>query len=384
MSTGSGISIIKANSFFKINDFINFPADIYKDDAAWIAPLKLERRLHFSRLNPFFQHASWQAWLALRDGRVVGRICAQVDELHRQRYGDNTGHFGLLELVEDEAVLAALCETAESWLKQRGATQITGPMGFSTNQECGLLVEGFEHSPVVMMPHAMPWYAPMLEARGYQAAKDLLAYWVNVDFETPRIMTRLVKRYASNVRIRKLDRGRFAEEMSVLRDIFNDAWSENWGFVPFTEAEFKELGSSLRLLVPDEYIQIVEIDERPVAFIAALPNINEVAKDLEGSLFPLGWLKLLRRLKNNEAKTGRVPLMGVRKQYQNRPIGMALAFLSIDAVRKELWARGVKEVEMSWILEDNSGMRSILDSIGSSMYKRYRLFRKDLAVDGGE
>ena len=268
----------------------------------------------------------------------------------------------------------------QSWLLERGATQITGPLGFSTNQECGLLVDGFEHPPVVMMPHAMPWYAPMLEAMGYEAVKDLLAYWVNVDFETPKIMTRLVQRYARNVTVRKLERGRFAEEMSVLRDIFNDAWSDNWGFVPFTEAEFRELGTSLRLLVPDEYVQIIELDAQPVAFIAALPNINEVAKDLKGSLFPLGWLKLLRRLKTNQARTGRVPLMGVRKQYQNRPIGMALAFLSIDAVRKEMWSRGVREVEMSWILEDNSGMRSILDSIGSSMYKRYRLYEKDLSA----
>ncbi len=361
-----------------IKEFIRTPWSIYNTDPAWIAPLKLERRLHFSSLNPFFKHGKWQGWLAYRNGLPVGRISAQIDELHRQIYGQNTGHFGFIEAVEDADVFAALFKAAEEWLLAQGAIQITGPLGFSLNQECGLLVEGFEHPPVLMMPHSRHWYGALLEKQGYLPVKDLLAYWVNVDFDAPKIMTALLGRYGSKITIRTLNRKNFAAEMVILRDLFNDAWSENWGFVPFTEAEFSELGNSLRLLVPDEYIQIAEIDGEPVAFIAALPNINEIIRDLNGSLFPLGWLKLIRRVRQARMKTGRVPLMGVRKKFQNKPIGMALAFLTIDRVRHELLARGITEVEMSWILEDNAGMRNILDSIGSKIYKRYRLYQKTL------
>ncbi len=362
----------------EIKEFIDIPWQIYSDDPAWVAPLKWERRLHLSSFNPYFKHGRWQGWLACRDGRPVGRISAQIDDLHRQIYGQNTGHFGFIEGLEDKEVFAALFYTAEKWLHERGARQITGPLGFSLNQECGLLVDGFEHPPVLMMTHARPWYGQFLEEQGYLPTKDLLAYWVNVDFDAPQVMTALLKRYRRKIKVRTLNRAQFADEIATLRDLFNDAWSENWGFVPFTEAEFAELGTSLRLLVPDEYIQIAEIDNEAVAFIAALPNINAIIDDLNGSLFPAGLLKLIWRIRQSRVTTGRIPLMGVRKKFQNKPVGMALAFLVIDAVRHNLFARGIKEVEMSWILEDNKGMRNILDSIGSTMYKRYRLYRKTL------
>ena len=191
-------------------------------------------------------------------------------------------------------------------------------------------------------------------------------------------MRSLIGRYGSRVRLRTLRRKQFNEDLEILRDIFNDAWSENWAFVPLTKAEFAELGTSLRLIVPDNHVQVAEIEGEPVAFIVALPNLNEILADLNGRLLPFGWARLLWRLKRQQVCTGRVPLMGVRKHYQNTPLGMALAFLVIDAVRHALLSRGIKEVEMSWILEDNSGMRSILDSIGSTLYKRYRLYEKIL------
>ena len=368
--------VIKNN---EIKEFIDLPWSIYSDDPAWIAPLKLERRLHLSSLNPFFKHGSWKAWLAYREGKVVGRITAQVDELHRELYGQNTGHFGFIEAIEDADVFAALCEAAEQWLLEQGATEITGPLGFSLNQECGLLVEGFEHPPVLMMPHSRRWYGELLEKQGYKPVKDLLAYWVNVDFEPTEVLLRVLKRYDGKIKLRPLDRSRFADEMELLRDLFNDAWSENWGFVPFTQAEFAELGTSLRLLVPDDLIQIAEIKGEAVAFIAALPNINELITDLNGRLFPLGWLKLIWRVKNSKATTGRVPLMGVRKKYQKKAIGSALTFLIVDSVRHKLFDRGIKEVEMSWILENNTGMRAFLENvIECSIYKRYRLYQKTL------
>lgn len=362
-------------------NFIKLPWHIYADDPVWVPPLRLERQLHFSASNPFFEHGTWQAWLAYRNGQPVGRISAQIDELHRQRYGNHTGQFGLLEADNDPAVFAALIQTAELWLAERQATQITGPFNLSINQECGLLVEGFQTPPSIMMPHGRDWYGRLLEEQGYAPAKDLLAYWVEVGFDPPRIMQSLIRRYSPRVTLRTLRRKQLKEELGILRDIFNDAWSENWGFVPMTEAEFAELGTSLRLFMPDDYVQIAEVDGEPAAFIVALPNLNEVFADMNGHLLPFGWAKLFWRLKRQKFSTGRIPLMGIRQHFQNTPLGMALVFMVINAIRHALLARGIHEVEMSWILEDNSGMRSILDSFGSTAYKRYRIYQKNLDSD---
>ena len=362
----------------ELRSFINVPWRVYTGDRAWVPPLRLERRLHLSSLNPFLDHGSWQGWVAIRGGQVVGRISAQIDELHRQRYGADTGHFGMLEAEDDHDVFAALFSAAEDWLRGHGTRHVTGPFNFSINQECGLLVEGFDTPPSLLMPHARRWFATRVEEQGYVPAMDLLAYWVRVDFEAPRVMSAVLARYSSRVRVRMLRRSRLREELELLRDIFNDAWSENWGFVPFTEAEFAELGQALRLFVDDRLVQIAEVDGAPAAFIVALPNLNEVLAQLDGSLFPVGWARLLWRLKRHEIRTGRVALMGVRRRYQNRPLGMALAFQVIDAVRWALRDLGIGQVEMSWILENNSGMRNILDSIGSTLYKRYRIYRKEL------
>lgn len=365
-------------SYREMGVFIDVPWRVYADDPMWVPPLRLERRLHYSKFNPFFKHGEWQAWVAFQDNKPVGRISAQIDSHSRERYGDDTGHFGSLECVNDPAVLSALFTHAESWLAARHTRYVSGPFSHSINQECGILVDGFDTPPVVMMPHSPRWYAPLLEQQGYQPVKDLLAYWVKVDFETPRIMHALFRKYSKKVQLRPLNRKNFKQEIDILRDIFNDAWSENWGFIPFTEAEFDELGTSLRLLVSDEFIQIAEVDGVPAAFMVVLPNLNEVFAELNGSLFPSGLIKLIKRLKNQGIHTGRVPLMGVRKQFQNTPLGITLACMVIDAAKEPVFAKGIKEVELSWILEDNQAMRNILDSIGSRQYKRYRVYGKTL------
>nr|WP_256329336.1 N-acetyltransferase [Nitrosomonas sp. Nm33] len=361
-----------------MSTFIDIPWRIYANDPLWVPPLRLERRLHFSRFNPFLEHAKWQAWIAYKGKEAVGRISAQVDTLHRQRYGADTGHFGSLECINDSEVFAKLMHTAEIWLTEQGTRHVSGPFNLSINQESGILVEGFDTPPVVMMPHSPKWYGPLLEQCGYQPAKDLLAYRIAVDFEPPRIMRTVIQKFSKQIKLRTLRRNKFSEEMEILRDIFNDAWSENWGFVPFTQPEFAELGSNLRWLVPSEYIQIAEVEDVPVAFMAALPNLNEIFAQLNGNLFPTGWLRLIKQLKSNTVRTARIPLMGVRKQFHNTPLGMALAFMVINAPRQAGLARGVKEVELSWILEDNKAMRSILESIGCKEYKRYRLYEKTL------
>ncbi len=372
------IRVTPVSNWRQLNAFIRLPWRLYAQDPLWVPPLKLERRLHFSSLNPYFAHGRWQGWIAWQGDRPVGRISAQVDELHRRHYGEKSGHFGFLECENNPDVMRALVAESERWLAQYQTEVITGPFNFSINQECGLLVDGFDTPPVIMMPHNHRWYAELLEQQGYSAAKDMYAYWINPNFAIPRVMQTFVDKFGKSVRLRGLNRKKFKQELETLRDIFNDAWSDNWGFVPFTREEFAELGTSLRLFVPDNFIRIAEYQGEPVAFIAALPNLNEVLRDLDGTLFPSGLFKIIQALRKRRIRTGRVPLMGVRKELQNTPLGIALAFLIIHEIRRSIIDRGIEGVEMSWILEDNQGMRSILERLGSKLYKTYRIYRKQL------
>lgn len=374
----AAVTVHPVTNRHEIKTFIDIPWRIYVDDPMWVPPLRLERRLHFSKFNPFFKHAVWQAWIAYRNNQPVGRISAQIDQLHRQRYGADTGHFGLLESVDDTEVFAALTHTAETWLAERDTKHVSGPFGFSMNQECGVLVDGFDTPPMVMMPHSPKWYGCLLEEQGYQPLKDLLAYWVNLDFKIPQVMRILLGQFSKRIHLRTIRRNQFKEEMEMLRSIFNDAWSDNWGFVPFTEAEFSELGSTFRVLLKDEHMQIAEVDGVPSAFMVSLPNLNAIFAKLDGSLFPFGWFRVVKFLKYNEVKTARVPLMGVRKQFQNTPLGITLAFMLIDAPRHFAVSLGIREAELSWILEDNKSIRAMLDSLGSKEYKRYRIYGKTL------
>ncbi len=376
--SGAGIELEVVETGRSRREFLALPAAIYASDPAWIAPLAFMKREQISPKNHFFDHARFRAWIARRDGRVVGRISAQVDELHLAQHGDDAGYFGMLEAQDDPAVFAALFDAAEGWLREQGMRVVRGPFNLNINEEVGLLVDGFDTPPVVMMGHAPPYYGPAVEARGYRTAVNLLAYHIRPDFQAPRVMERLAQRVSGRVSVRSLRRNAVKEEAEVMREIFNDAWEHNWGFVPWSQAEFQETVSTLTLLMPDDYIQIAEYDGEPVAFIVALPNINEAARDLNGRLLPFGWLKLLWRLKVRHPTTARVPLMGVRQAFQHSRLGPTLAFMVIDAVRKALHARGVRDVEMSWILEDNDGMRNIIETIGGAAYKTYRVYEKAL------
>ncbi len=362
----------------QLDRFLDVPHQIYADDPAWIAPLDFEQRQRFSPKNHFFEHARWRGWVAHRDGQLLGRITAQVDEHHLQQHGDQLGYFGMIEAVDDAAVFEALFGAAEGWLREQGMQRVRGPLNLHINEEVGLLVDGFDSPPFVLMGHARPWYGSRIEGLGYAGARDLLAYKVRPDFDAPRVMTRLADRVSDRVNVRPLQRSRLAEDADVMRDIFNDAWQHNWGFVPLDATDWEHTVSTLTKVMPDKYIQIAEYDGEPVAFIVALPNLNEAARDLKGKLLPFGWARLLWRLKVAHPKTARVPLMGVRQEFQHSRLGPALAFMVIDAVRKALHARGVVDVEMGWILEDNDGMRNIIETIGGQAYKRYRVYEKEL------
>ena len=359
-------------------DFLALPHRLYATDPAWVAPLNFEQRQRFSPRNHFFEHARMKAWIVRRGGLPVGRITAQVDELHLRQHADAAGYFGMLEAEDDPGVFAALFGAAQDWLREQGMERVRGPFNLHINEEVGLLVDGFSTPPFVLMGHARPYYGPRVEAQGYRGVKDLLAYHIHPDFDAPRVMTRLAERASATVTVRPLRRKQLAADAAIMRDVFNDAWQNNWGFVPLAEAEWVETVSTLAKLMPDEYIQIAEHEGEPVAFIVALPNLNEATRDLGGRLLPLGWLKLLWRLKVRHPGSARIPLMGVRQSYQHSRLGPTLAFMVIDAVRKQLHARGVTRVEMGWILEDNDGMRNIIETIGGQAYKRYRIFEKEL------
>ncbi len=363
----------------ELRRFIRLPWSIYRDDPAWVPPLLMERRQHLSSRNPFFEHAKWKFWLAYRGATPVGRISAQIDQLHLERYEDSTGFFGLLEAEDEAETFRVLMNTAETWLRDQGMRRVLGPFNLSINQECGLLVEGFDTPPMVMMGHARPYYGARVEENGYRKEKDLLAYRIDSDFELTRAMRVVIKRAKKRVHLRPLRRSFFKEEMKILQDIFEDAWSQNWGFVPFTRAEFEHMGKSFKLLLPDDQVQIAEVDGVPAAFMVAVPNVNEAIKDLNGKLFPLGWLKLLWRLKVAYPKSARVAMMGVRQRYQNSRLAAALAVMVVEACTAPAVRRGVLTAEMSWILDDNLGMRNIIESLGGKVYKRYRIYSKERA-----
>mgnify|MGYP001594929077 CR=1 FL=1 len=374
------IKVTRVSGKKDLNTFIQIPWEIYRNDPNWIPPLLSERKEALSPGHPYFKHAEWRAWIAWRDGKAVGRISAQVDKLHLQNNDGKTGFFGLIESPDDDEVFHALFDTAESWLKDQGMEQVLGPFNLSINQDLGVLVEGFETKPYIMTGHALPYYGSSIERCGYEGVQDLLAYELDSDTLTiPRIMQALISRSGDRIRVRNLDRSQKNAELEVMRDIFNDAWRNNWNFSPFTREEFKAVGKELLMVVPEDFIQIAEIDGEDVAFIVLLPNINEVIADLNGRLLPFGWAKLLWRLKVKFPKSARVPLMGVRQKYQNTRFGPALAYMTIKGVMDTGKAKGLGRVEMSWILEHNKGVRNIIESVGGEITRRYRMYEKELS-----
>ena len=372
------VEIVPVTNNRLLKAFIKAPWPIYKDDPAWCPPLLTERRMALSPREPVFEHLQWRAWLARRNGRTLGRISAQVDALHQDRHGDDTGFFGLLEGENDPKVFAALFGAAEGWLRSRGIKRVVGPLNLSINQEVGLLAEGYDSPPSFLMGHARPYYHPHIQALGYRPCQHTVAYRMPCAYEEAPAVARMRQRLDKRLRIRPIDRANKASELAQLRDIFNDAWAANWGFVPFTEAEFKALGDLLLLTMPADFVLLAELDGQAAGFIVMIPNLNEAIADLNGRLLPWGWLKLLWRLKVRGVKSGRVPLMGVRRRLQDGPAGAAIALSLVHRCREATLRYGMVNAELSWILEDNKGMRSIIERIGGKVCKRYALYEKEL------
>lgn len=373
------IEIVAVSNKAELERFIRVPMRINAGDPNYIAPLMFERREALSaKVNPFFQHADWQFWLAVKDGRDAGRISAQIDHLAATDPAAPAGYFGMIAAEDDPAIFKALFAVAEAWLEARGRVQAIGPMNLSINEEVGLLVEGHDTPPMLMMGHDPRYIGARIEEQGYAKVKDLFAYISGVPVFTPGVQARLNRPPPAGVKVRPINMKAFDSEVRTLVEIWNDAWAQNWGAAPITEAETRHLGQSLKLLLHPRLIWFVEIDGEAAGFGALLPNLNDAIFDLKGKLLPFGWAKLLWRLKVRGVKRGRVPLMGVKRKFAHEARGAFAPFLILDAFRREAVKLGITEAEYSWILEDNRPMRHILENFGARAYKTYRLYGKTL------
>jgi GNAT superfamily N-acetyltransferase len=376
---GGPIAVTAVSTADELDRFIRLPMRLQKDDPNYIPPLVMERREALSpKTNPFFAHADVQLWLATQAGRDVGRISAQIDRLAPESLG-RAGHFGMIAAEDDPDIFTALFAEAEAWLRARGRDRALGPFNLSINEEVGLLVEGRDTPPMVMMGHDPAYVAGRVEALGYAKAKDVYAYVAETDAQLPpRVLARVQRGAPDGVRLRELDLSRYDEEVRTLTHILNDAWADNWGFTPTTEAETAHLAKALRPVVDRRLTWFAEIDGEVAGFLVFLPNLNDAIADLDGRLAPFGWARLLWRLKVSGVKTARAPLMGVRRKFAGTPRGMVTPFLLIHAASQAARRLGYRRVELSWILEDNRPMRRILEAAGARPYKTYRIYEKAL------
>ena len=365
--------------------FIDLPYRLYASDPYWVPPLKDEMKgLITPGKNPWFEHGRAQLFLAERDGKVVGRISAHIDELAlaqppEQGMGPGTGNWGLFE-AEDAETAAALIAAAEDWLRAKGMTRVLAPISLSIWDEPGLLVKGHDHDPVILMGHHSPRYQPWIEARGYHVAKRLLTFDLEIG-PFPALIQRIIASGEKNprIRIRQADRSRFKEEADLVFRILNDAWSQNWGFVPITDSEIAYVSKKMKPIIREDLLRIAEVDGEPVAFMLTFPDMNQVIKPFGGKLFPFNFLKLLRWTMRPKASRMRVPLMGVVKKLQSSRLASQLAFMMIEYIRRSAIADyDATTAEIGWILEDNQGMVAIAEAIESKVNREYLIYGKGL------
>jgi hypothetical protein len=377
----SDITIRAAEDAGDRKTFVDLAYSLNRDDPNWVPPLKTEvHGLIDPRTNPWFEHAEARLFLAERGGEPVGRISAQVDELVQEHMGQGTGQWGMLEAA-DEEVTSALLHRAESWLRGRDMTRAMGPFSLSIWDEPGLLVQGHDHPPTVMMGHNKAEYQGWVEGHGYAGVRDLYTYEIDVRAPFPPIVDRIVASGEKNPRItiRRVNKANFEEEARLLLGILNDAWSGNWGYIPLTDSEVAYAGKKLKPIVFEDLIRVAEVDGEPVAFMMTLPDLNEFTRDLNGRLFPFGWAKLLWRLRHPRAKSMRVPLMGVVKRLHASRLASQLAFMLVEFIRRDALGRyGTERGEFGWILESNGPMISMAEAIGGRINRVYRIYEKPL------
>lgn len=366
--------------------FIELAYRMNADDPHWVAPLRMDiNELLNPEKNPFFKHADVQLFLATLNGKVVGRISAHIDHLALQQpaeqgMGPGTGNWGMLE-AQSEAIAHALIDAAEEWLRHQGMSRVVAPLSLSIWDEPGTLTKGHDHSPIVMMGHQPVHYSQWIASNGYNVAKELVTYEVDISDGFPSIVNRIVKsgERSDRIKVRKVDKSNFGEEAKIIMKILNDAWSSNWGFVPLTDDEIEYVGKKLKPIVFEELIMITEYDGVPIAFMIVLPDLNEPLKKLNGSLFPFGWVKLLLWLRKPAVRSLRVPLMGVLREHQSSRLASQAAFMMIEYIRRAaVPIHKAKRAEIGWILDDNQGMNAIASAIESKINRVYTLYNKTL------
>jgi GNAT superfamily N-acetyltransferase len=373
----SGIEFKTVNSKRDLTEFIKLQWNFYQDDPYWVPPLIMDRKKLLDRnKNPFFEHAEMEMFIAYRDGEAVGRIAAITNENHNNFHEDKMGFFGFFESVNDQEVATALLDKAAEWLKAHDRDTMMGPMNPSTNDEAGMLIDGFDKAPYLMMTHNPRYYMELMDNYGMEKAKDLYAWEVMLDKvelseKMLRVGSKVQEKYGLTLRNLKLKK--LNEELELVRQVYNDAWSKNWGFVPMTEAEINHAADDLKQIADEDLLLIAEKDGRPIGFSVTIPNINEVLiKIPNGKLFPTGLFKLLTGQK--KIRTVRVIILGIVKEFQFAGLGSMFYLESIRRAKEKGLAGG----EMSWILEDNHTMNRAIQSLGSEKHKTYRIYQKSL------
>lgn len=379
----STLTLRPVESRSDLKKFIKLPWKIYKNDPAWVPPLFLERKEFLDpKKNPFFEHADAILFLAEKDGEPVGRISAHIDHLHNETHGEQTGFFGLFECINDAETAACLLDNAVGWLKSRGMTSLRGPFSFSINEEVGVLVKGQEHPPFVLMAHTAPYYAALLEGYGLKKLKDFYCWRYDSKRPVPEAALQLAEeaRKYPGLTIREVNPKTLEQDVRILIDVFNSAWSKNWGFVPLTENEIKKAAKDFKLLLEPKLALIAEVNGVPAAISLALPNLNEAIKDLNGRLFPFGIFKLLYRIKRRKIRSARLILLGIKKEFRKDALGAGLSVLLY--VEKHKRSQELKHWggELSWTLEDNQKINFGIEMMGGEHYKTYRVYEKSLDV----
>lgn len=359
--------------------FVEFPWEIYADDPHWAPPLMLERRAFLNpRRHPFYQFGAAAQFLAERGGKTLGRILVSDDPHYNAYHNANAGCFGMFESVPDPAVAHALLDRAAAWLRERGRTEMLGPIDYSTNYSLGLLVEGFDTPPRLMMNHNPPYYAELLESWGLAKTKDLFAYWFepNAKIEQWRGRVELMAARA-NVTLRPFRRDKWREEIAITKEIYQASWSDNWGFTPMTDAEYTTMGRQMIAWAEPSMFLMAEVNGRPAGFSMAIPDFNEALRPLNGRLFrwglPLGYLRFRREL--SRIKTVRLMALGVREEFRKRGIAELMILQTFNEGCKTL---GYTGAELSWTLEDNALINRTIESVGGRKYKTYRIYRKEI------
>lgn len=377
------LSVVEHPLGTDLRPFLDAARAVFEGDAAYVAPLRMEIEERLDpRKNPFFEHGEAAVFTAHRDGRVVGRCSASIDRAHLARHDDATGFFGFFDTLDDQEVARELLEAAERWLAARGMKRMRGPMSLCINEEAGLLVEGFEHPPVFMMPHSRPYQAGLVEREGFAPAKDLIAWRYDVQKIPKRALDAWEQmRSRPELSVRSFRKRTLARDIHDMMEVFNDAWSDNWGFVPATDAELAKVAQDLKLVLDEDLAFFVEIDGRPVGICVALPNLNEATHDLGGELFPFGFLKLLWRAKVQGLKSARLITLGIRKELRGAKRYGGLSAAMYVELAKRGAARGYRWAELGWTLDDNAAVNVAIRRMGGKAYKRYRIFEREIRLN---